>query len=317
MIGPSGTADPGFIRPGRRLERRRRLPPGYAWTALAAAVLGLAAAAQAGWLMRAVLLDLASLWPGWAITIAPLFIRRRIPGAYRRAARLGPAAAAPLILLVWLLIGASLHLAGWRALPSAAGSLAGPSVEDGPASAALDIETSGAVELDGAARRLYEVHPMRSGGPTAPARSSEVWTDGAAAVRLREGPDPGWFGSAGWRASISAYPRWTVAVRAALLEADFTGVAIDSLRVQADGGRVRLGGPSGEVAVDIDGRLTLEVPWDATVELIGPGRVGPGWAITAAGRQYIGEGGTRYLIRAAADSDLAVEQWRQDSRENG
>lgn len=317
MIEPSGAADPGFIRPSRRFERRRRLRPGYAWSALALAVLGLAAAAQAGWLMRAVLLDLASLWPGWVITAGPLFIRRRIPGAYRRAERPRPASAAPLILLVWLFIGTSLHLAGWGALPSAAGSLAGPSVENGPAAAALDIETAGAVELDGAARRLYEVDPMRAGGRTAPARSSEAWTDGGAAVRLREGPDPGWFGSAGWRASISAFPRWTVAVQAAFLEADFTGVGIDSLRVRADGGRVRLGDPSGEVAVDIDGRLTLEVPWDATVELIGPGQVGPGWAITAAGRQYAGKGGARYLIRAAADSDLAVEQWRPNSRENG
>lgn len=317
MIEPSGAADPGFIRPSRRLERRRLLRPGYAWSALALAVMGLAAAAQAGWLMRAVLLDLASLWPGWVITIAPLLIRRRIPGAYRRTDRPGPASTAPLALLVWLFIGATLHLAGWGALPSAAGNLAGPSVEDGPASAALDIETAGAVELDGAARRLYEVDPMRAGGRTAPARSSEVWTDGGASVRLREGPDPGWFGSAGWRASISAYPKWTVAVQAALLEADFTGVEIESLRVRADGGRVRLGSPSGEVAVDIDGRLKLEVPWDATVELIGPGKVGPGWAITAAGRQYVGKDGSRYLIRAGADSDLAVEQWRQDSQEDG
>ena len=316
MIAPSGAADPGFFRPGLPLERRR-LRPGYAWAALALAVLGLAAAAEAGWVMKAVLLDCASLWPGWVITVGPLFIRRRIPRAHRRAGWLSPAAAAPLILLTWLFIGAGLHLAGWGALPSAGGGLAGPTVENGPVGASLDIETTGAVELDSAAERLYEAAPLREGGRTAPALSSEVWADGEASVRLRESPDPGWFGSAGWRTSISAYPRWTVAVRAARLDADLTGAALDSLRVQAGGGRVRLGDPSGEVAVDVDGQLTLEVPWDATVELIGPGRVGPGWETTAAGRRYAGKGGSQYLIRAGADSDLAVEQWRQSARENG
>lgn len=315
MIGPSGAAEPGFFRPGRPLERRR-LRPGYAWAALALAALGLAGAAQAGWVMRAVLLDCASLWPGWVLTVGPLFIRRRIPRTHRRAGRLSPSAAAPLILLIWLFIGAGLHLAGWGALPSAGGGLAGPTVENGPAAASLDIETTGAVELDAAAARLYEAAPLRAGGRTAPALSSEVWTDGEAAVRLRESPDPGWYGSAGWRTSISAYPRWTLTVRAARLDADLTGAALDSLRVQAGGGRVRLGGPSGDAAVDVDGRLTLEVPWDAAVELIGPGRVGPGWEMTAAGRRYAGKGGGRYLIRAAVDSDLTVEQWRQGGREN-
>ena len=315
MIGPYGAAEPGFFRPGRRLERRR-LRPGYAWAALVLALLGLAAAAQAGWVMRAVLLDCASLWPGWVITVGPLFIRRFTPRDYRRAGLLRPAAAAPLVLLIWLFIGAGLHLAGWGALPSAAGRLAGPTVENGLSAASLDIETSGAVELDAASERLYEAAPLRAGGRTGPALSSEVWTDGEAAVRLRESPDPGWFGSAGWRASISAYPRWTMAVRAARLEADLTGAALESLRVQAGGGRVRLGDPSGEVAVGAGGRLTLEVPWDATVELIGPGRVGPGWEMTAAGRRYAGKGGARYLIRAAADSDLTVEQWRQGGRED-
>ena len=259
--------------------------------------------------MRAVLLDVTSLWPGWVVTIGPLFIRRRIPRPYRRGARSEPAAAAPLILLVWVFIGLGLHLAGWGALPSSAGNLAGPSVDDGITSAALDVEMDGAVELEGGAGQLYEVDPMRVGGRTAPARSSEAWVDGDVTIRLREGPDPGWFGSGGWRASLSTSPRWTVIVRAANLKADLTEVNLTSLRVAADGS-VRLGDPSGEVPVDVDGELVLEVPWDAAVELTGPGRVGPGWEITADGRRYAGKGDSRYLIRAGPESDLTVEQWR-------
>ena len=281
---------------------------GYAWGALVLVAFLLVAAAQGGWLMRSVLLDVVSLWPGWIITIWPVLIRRRRQMRYFRMARPRAASAPPMILLVWLVTGLGLHLVGWDVLPSSAANLAGPSMGADIASATLDIRLDGDVVLGSGAGHLYEVEPIRTGGQSAPAQGSEVRIDRDVTVRLREGPDSGWFGSDGWKVSISTSPEWTLMVEASSLEADLTGARLDSAQVIADG-RIRLGAPAGDVPVHISGEVVLEVPSEASVELIGPAQVGSGWEITTTGKRYAGTGDSRYVLRVGSGSDLVVEQW--------
>ena len=257
--------------------------------------------------MRSVVLDVVSLWPGWVATMGLLLIRRRMLRHRRRAIRSGPGTAPPLLLLAWVVIGLALHLTGWDVLPSSAGDLAGSPVGADIATAILDVQLDGEVVLEGGAGLLYEVKPMR-GGDSAPAQGSEILIDREVTVRLREGPDPGWFGSGGWKVSVSTFPEWNVRVRAASLEADLTMVRLNSLQVAADG-RIRLAAPSGDVPIHLGGELVLEVPSDASVEVAGPARVGPGWEVTATGKQYVGTGTSRYLVEVDSGSDLVVEQW--------
>ncbi len=148
---------------------------------------------------------------------------------------------------------------------------------------------------------------MTRGGDISPARSSEVTTAEEVTVALREAPDPGWFGSAGWNVSISTSPDWSVIVEAGLLEADLTAATVTALRVIADGW-VRLADLSGEVPVFVRGDLVLEVPSDTSVEVNGPAQVGDGWETTTTGVRYVGTGDARILLEVAPGSDLVVER---------
>ena len=279
----------------------------YAWTLLPMTVVLLVAAGQLGWVGRSVLLDVVSLWPGWVLTAGILAIRHRMLRHRRRVLRERSSPAAPLLLVAWLVIGSGLHLTGWDVLPSSAGNLEGP-VDGEVSAAALDIETGGDVVLLGAPGLLYEANPMPTGGGTAPAQGSEIFVDDEFAVSLKEGPDPGWFGSDGWKVSVSTSPEWSVIVRATSLEADLTTVRLNSLRVTADG-RIKLAAPSGDVPISISGELVLEVPSDASMEVTGPVRVGPGWELTANGKRYVGTGTSRFVVEVGSGSNLVVEQW--------
>ena len=271
-------------------------------------------AAYRGWLMRAVLLDIASLWPGPALSLVVLAIRRRVTRHRRTFFREVPGAAIPFVLLTWLVIGLGLHLTGWEALPSSAANLPGPPVDSDIGSAVLDLHTDGQVSLDGNAGILYEVGQMRAGGDIAPARSSEVVAGDEVVVRLREESDPGWFGSDGWNVSISASPGWSVNVVARSVEADLTAVRLTSLRVAADG-RVRVAAASGDVPVFVAGALVLEIPSDASVEVTGNAQVGPGWELSATGKRFEGSGSSRFLVEVEPGSDLVVEQWESTGQE--
>ena len=283
------------------------------WVGLAVSVAILVVAAYRGWLMRAVLLDIASLWPGMALSLAVLAIRSRIMRHRRTFFRGAPGPSVPFVLITWLVIGLGLHLTGWEALPSSAANLAGPTVEGDIAGAALDLHTDGRVMLDGTAGMLYEVRQMATGGEVAPARSSEVVGGGEVTVRLREESDPGWFGSDGWNVSISASPEWSVNIVARSIEADLTAVRLASLQVAADG-RVRLPTPGGDVPVLVAGALVLEIPSDASVDLTGAAQVGPGWEVSARGKRFEGSGASRFLVDVEPGSDLVVEQWETDSQ---
>ena len=280
----------------------------HAWGVLVLSVVLLVVVTQAGWLMRALILDVGSLWPAPLLAIATMEVRDRLARRRNRVVRTGSGVAVPLLLFTWVVVGLALHLAGWEQLPSSAVALRGPEVPDLLVAAELDIRSGGEVVLGGESEYLYEVTPMRRGGIVAPARGSELIGGRNATISLTESSEAGWFGSRGWRVSVSVSPWWGLTVRAPRLEADLTAVRLQSLHVQADG-RIRLGSPSGDVTVRLDGGVVLEVPSGASVEVEGPARVGPGWEVTATGTRYVGTGNSRFVVLVEPGTDLVVEQW--------
>ena len=287
----------------RARQRRTR----RAWLALAGALVLIGTAVMAGGVLRrSLVLDLVSIWPGWVVTLAVLIIRHRM-GARQRFLGAGFGPALPISLLGWLVVAVSLHLVGWEVLPSSAGRLEGPAVMDRIGTTAIDVRLDGLVIVDSDTGVLYEVSGLASAGAVAPVQGEELLTGDDLEVRLREGPEAGWFGSGGWRLSLHSGIDWAVTVSATEVEAGFRELSLRSLQVEAEG-EIRLGPAAGEVPVSLSGDLVVEIPADVSVEVAGPATVGSGWEVTADGRSYRGEGAGRYLIEVDPDSDVVVNQ---------
>lgn len=257
--------------------------------------------------MQAAILDVISIWPLAALPIAVVVLRNRLANKRSPTRRKGPTFHIPLLLLIWMVVGVALHLVGWGRLPSSSAILNGPEAPDRLVSATLDIRTSGEVRLEGGGILLYEVTPLRSGGSAGPAQATESMDNGKATISLEESADAGWFGSHGWIVSVSESPQWDLTVRAPGLEADLTTTQLQSLSVHADG-RVRLGPPSNDVSVYLDGAVTLEVAVGVPIEVEGSAEVGPEWEVTASGARYAGTGEFKYVVLVEPDSQIVVEQ---------
>ncbi len=307
MSGGGGA--PGFhpsMRGPHARARRRRAR--VAWLVLAGSVALLGAVVAAGGLLRrSVVLDLVSFWPGWIFTAGLFLIHRWASGVRQRFPGYGLGPVLPYSLAGWLVAVLVLHMAGWEMLPSSADRLEGPAVTDRIATAAMDVRIEGAVMVEAGADLLYEVSSLASAGAVAPPRGEELLTGDDLEVRLREGPEAGWFGSAGWNLALNPGRDWAVAVAAAEVEADLRDLALRSLRVEADG-VVRLGPARGDVPALLAGALVVEVPAEVSVEVSGPVTVGPGWEATGEGASYLGDGTGRYLIEVDPDSDVVVNQ---------
>ena len=302
----AGTQDHFPSMRGHQARARRRRTR-RAWLALAGALVLVGTAVMAGGVLRrSLVLDLVSIWPGWVVTLAALILRHRM-GARQRLLGAGFGPALPISLLGWLVVAVSLHLVGWEVLPSSAGRLEGPAVTDRIGTTAIDVRLDGLVIVDSDTGVLYEVSGLASAGAVAPVRGEEVLTGDDLEVRLREGPEAGWFGSGGWRLSLHPGIDWAVTVSATEVEAEFRELSLRSLQVEAEG-EIRLGSAAGEVPVSLSGDLVVEIPADVSVEVAGPATVGPGWEVTAGGRSYRGEGAGRYLIEVDPDSDVVVNQ---------
>lgn len=287
----------------RARQRRTR----RAWLALAGALVLIGTVVMAGGVLRrSLVLDLLSFWPGWVVTLVALYLRRRT-AARQRFLGSGFGPALPVSLLGWLVLAVGLHLVGWEALPSSADRLEGPAVTDRMGTTAIDVRLDGLVIIDGGTGLLYEVSGLASAGAVAPVRGEELLTGDDLEVRLREGPEAGWFGSGGWRLSLNPGIDWAVTLSAAEVEAELRELSLRSLQVEADGD-IRLGPAPGDVAVLLSGDLVVEIPADMSVELDGPATVGAGWEVTADGRSYPGEGAGRYLIVVDPDAVVVVNQ---------
>ncbi len=307
MIGGGGA--PGFhpsMRGHHARARWRRAR--VAWLVLAAVALVLGAVVVAGGLLRrSVVLDLVSFWPGWILTSGVFLVHWRVSGNRHRFPGYGLGPVLPFSLMGWLVVVLVLHLAGWELLPSSADRLGGPVVTDRMAASAIDVRLEGVVIVEAGADLLYEVSSLASSGAVAPPQGEEFLTGDDFEVRLREGPEAGWFGSSGWNLSLNPGREWAVAVSAAEVEADLRELSLKSLRVEADG-VIRLGPARGDVPASLTGDLVVELPAEVSVELSGPVTVGSGWEATADGKRYRGDGAGRYLIEVDADSDVVVNQ---------
>ena len=307
MSGGGGA--PGFhpsMRGPHARARRRRAR--VAWLVLAGSVALLGAVVAAGGLLRrSVVLDLVSFWPGWIATAGVFLIHRWASGVRKRFPGYGLGPVLPYSLAGWLVVVLVLHLAGWELLPSSADRLEGPAVTDRIATAAMDVRLEGAVMLEAGADLLYEVSSLASAGTVALPRGEELLTGDDLEVRLREGPEAGWFGSSGWNLALNSGRDWAVEVSAAEVEADLRGLSLRSLRVEADGS-IRLGPARGDVPALLAGALVVEVPAEVSVEVSGPVTVGSGWEATGDGTSYRGDAAGRYLIEVDPDSDVVVNR---------
>jgi hypothetical protein len=254
-----------------------------------------------------VVLDLVSFWPGWIVTTGLLLIYRRVSHMRQRFPGYGLGPALPYSLTGWLVVALSLHMVGWEMLPSSADRLEGPAVADRIATTAIDVRLDGALVVEAGAEFLYEVSSLAAAGAVAPPRGEELLTGDDLEVRLREGPEAGWFGSGGWNLALNPGRGWSLAVAAAEVEADLRDLSLRFLRVEADG-VIRLGAARGDVAASLTGDLVVEVPAEVSVDLSGPATVGPGWEPTDTGRRYLGDGVGRYLIEVDPGSDVEVNQ---------
>lgn len=252
-------------------------------------------------------LDLVSFWPGWIVTAAVFLVHQRVSGVGQRLPGYGPGPVLPYSLTGWLVVVLVLHVAGWEMLPSSADRLEGPAVTDRIATVSMDVRLGGAVMVEAGADLLYEVSSLASAGAVAPPRGEELLTGDDLEVRLREGTEAGWFGSSGWKLALNPGRDWAVAVSAAEVQADFRGLSLRSLRVEADGA-IRLGPARGDVPALLAGALVVEVPAGVSVEVSGPVTVGSGWDATGEGASYRGDGTGRYLIEVDPDSDVVVNQ---------
>ena len=287
--------------------RARRRRAQVAWLLLAGAALFLGALVAGGLLRRSLVLDLVSFWPAWIVTAGVFLVYRWASGIRRRYPGYGLGPALPFSLMGWLVVVLILHMVSWEMLPSSADRLEGPAVTERIATTAIDLRLEGALVVEAGAELLYEVSSLASAGAVAPPRGEELLTGDDLEVRLREGPEAGWFGSGGWNLALNPDRDWAVAVSAAEVEADLRDLSLRSLRVEADG-VIRLGAARGDVAASLTGDLVVEVPAEVSVDLSGPATVGSGWEPTDAGRRYLGDGAGRYLIEVDPGSDVVVNQ---------
>ena len=252
-------------------------------------------------------LDVVSFWPGWIVTAAVFLVHRQVSGVRQRFPGYGLGPVLPYSLTGWLVVVLILHLMGWELLPSTADRLEGPAVTDRITTTAIDVRLDGSVIVGTGAELLYEVSSLASSGAVAPPQGDELLTGNDLEVRLREGPQAGWFGSSGWNLALNPARDWAVAVSAVEVEADLGELSLRSLRVEADGA-IRLGPARGEVPAWLSGDLVVELPAGVSVELSGPATVGSGWEPTADGVRFRGDGAGRYLIEVDPDSDVVVSQ---------
>lgn len=281
------------------------------WAAAGLAAVVLAALVVRDLLLDAFLLDVVSWWPAWAAAGGLWWMgrRRRASGWPSRAV-----AAAPLLVLAGLALVAALHLAGWSALPSSAADVAGPSPEPFGAPvgrAVISAVAPGELRLGSGTDGFYRARLLRRGGSVGPPAVSSSTADGVVRLEVRERDDPGWFRSSGWEVAVSPDTAWGVEAAAEVVEGDLSGVRLSALSLSGNG-RLRVGEPVGRVPVRVDGEMVLEVPFRASVEVIGRAEVGPGWEFTADGRRFLGDGPGSYVIVAGDNARLMVRQWEPE-----
>lgn len=244
------------------------------WTTLLVLVAAMGGSVAGGLASKALVLDLLAVWP-LAAPAVPLGI---VAAVLRRGGRLS--AAAPLVLVTWVVVAVILHAGGWSELPSSSASWSVASAGDRAASLRLTAD-HGRVDISaGSGEAAVSIDPIRLGGDTAPPAATARRRGTALEVAVAERPEAGWLGFGGWRVRLDPGPLWDVDVSAPEVDVDLTGMRVSSVQV-AGSGRIVLGGPPAPVTVA--GEATVVVPLGAPAVVTGEATVPPGWARTSSG----------------------------------
>ena len=248
--------------------------PTATWIVVSILALVGAVAIGSGILSTAVVLDLLALWPVAAPAI-PLGI---VALVRRRGGRLP--AAAPLVLVTWLVVTIVLHIGGWTRLPSTAAAWAVPAANDTTASVSI-VSEHGTLRLGaGTGRAAVTIDPTRRGGDTAPPAGAFRRQGSTLDVVVEERADPGWLGFSGWEVRLAPGALWAITVAAPEMSLDVSGLRISGLDVQGSGIVVLGDEPA---AVTVSGDLTLVLPVGAAAVLTGSAHVPADWTATDDG----------------------------------
>lgn len=243
-----------------------------AWILMLAVVVAGTAGVLGGILSPSLVVDLAALWPLFAVTILAGVITRLV----RKDRRAG--AVLPLAIFSSLVLAGALHLGGWERLPSGMISLAGPPPSEMSDPTEMVVQISGQIEIAGDGHGLaYRVEPILRGGRVGVPQATETSVDDAVSVQLEAASDvPSWYRFAGWSIDLSPDVAWRLVLNGQL-DADLTTLTISSAAI-AGSGHIRLGSPPADgSSVIVAGDLDVVVPAGAAVVVSGEANVPSGW----------------------------------------
>ena len=242
-------------------------------------------------------LDLISLWPGLLPVVVALVIVA-IKKAWRR--RMG--ALPPLLIITWIALAVSAHIAALEPLPSSSADLIGPT--EVPDHVTLAAHSPGVLEVRVNDRgTIYRVGFVRLGGQIGIARAEEVTTAFGLTVSIGDAGPTEWFRYAGWTLDLAPRTQWNLSLGGEL-EGDLTGLDLGSVSLDGNG-ELTLGPTDHPVPMAVRGEFDLRIPGDVAARVVGSADVPNGWVTTADGfRSPVdGEG---WVISAAAGSSVVI-----------
>jgi hypothetical protein len=242
-------------------------------------------------------LDLISLWPGLLPVVVALVIVA-VKKAWRR--RMG--AVPPLLIITWMALAVSAHIAALEPLPSSSADLIGPT--EFPDHVTLSAHSPGALEVRVSDRgAIYRVGFVRLGGEIGIALAEEVSTDFGLTVSIGDAGPTEWFRYAGWTLDLAPRTQWNLSLGGEL-GGDLTGLDLGSVSVDGEG-ELTLGPTDHPVPMAVRGDFELLIPGGVAARVVGSADVPSGWLTTADGfRSPVdGEG---WIISTADGSSLVI-----------
>jgi hypothetical protein len=242
-------------------------------------------------------LDLISLWPGLLPVAVALVIV-----ATKKAWRQRMGALPPLLIITWIALAVSAHIAALEPLPSSSADLIGPT--EFPDHVTLSAHSPGVLEVRVNDRgTIYRVGFVRLGGQIGIARAEEVSTAFGLTVSIGDAGPTEWFRYAGWTLDLAPSTQWNLSLGGEL-EGDLTGLDLGSVSLDGNG-ELTLGPTDHPVPMAVRGEFDLHIRADVAARVVGSADVPNGWVTTADGfRSPVdGEG---WVISAAAGSSVVI-----------
>ena len=242
-------------------------------------------------------LDLISLWPG-LLPVAVALVIVAVKKAWRR--RMG--ALPPLLIITWIALAVSAHVAALEPLPSSSADLIGPT--EFPDHVTLAAHSPGVLAVRVNDRgTIYRVGFVRLGGQIGIARAEEVSTAFGLTVSIGDGGPTEWFRYAGWTLDLAPKTQWNLSLGGEV-EGDLTGLDLGSVSLDGNG-ELTLGPTDHPVPMAVRGDFALRIPVDVAARVVGTADVPNGWVTTADGFKSPVEG-DGWVISAAAGSSVTI-----------